>query len=251
MSTPAPAVLSPWLYRFAVRPQARVTLVCFPHAGGGASAYQRWAALLPPSVNLLAVQYPGRQSRFGEPCVEEMGVLVDHVVVALAGVTGPVALFGHSMGALAGYEVARRLPAAAVHLLVSAAQPPAHRRVGHEHEFDDEALIAYLVGLGGEGTEALRDPGLQEILLPVVRSDLTLLAGYRHLPGPTLTCPVTALVGLSDPGATPQDARRWREATTGDFDLKILPGGHFYLDQHLERVTALVMEKLRASVPLS
>src|SRR5689334_14969295 len=97
---------SRWFRRYRRVTDPRLRLVCFPHAGGSASAYRSWAALLPSDVDMLAVQYPGRQDRLAEPCLVAMEQLTDAIVTALAPLCDrPLALFGHSMGASLAHEV--------------------------------------------------------------------------------------------------------------------------------------------------
>jgi pyochelin biosynthesis protein PchC len=221
-----------WWRRSAPRPEAPVTLLCFPPAGAGASTFRGWADLL-PGVEVLAVQYPGRQDRFAEPCAETMPDLAEPLAAAVtAGLSGPVAFFGHSMGAVVAYEVARRLPAALspVHLFVSAHAAPTQPRGSRPAADTDDAVLDYLRTLGGANVTLLDDPDLRELTLPMVRCDLRLLGAYEHPAGPPLSCPVTAIVGTEDHTTTAVDAAAWAARSTGPFDLVALPGGHFYLE---------------------
>jgi pyochelin biosynthesis protein PchC len=221
-----------WWRQAVPRPDATATLLCFPPAGAGASTFRGWAARL-PRVDVLGVQYPGRQDRFGEPCAEAMAELADPLAAAVAAeLTGPVAFFGHSMGAVVAYEVARRLPAEfdLARLVVSAHAAPTAPRTSRPEADTDEAVLAYLRGLGGANVAMLDDPDLRELTLPMVRADLRLLGRYEHAAGPPLTCPVTAVVGRSDHTTSAVDAAGWAARSTGPFDLVALPGGHFYLE---------------------
>jgi surfactin synthase thioesterase subunit len=238
-----------WLLRFRSPQRATVTLLCFPHAGGGATSFRSWADLVPPGVQVVAVQYPGRQNRFGEPCIDQMAPLVDGIVAAVhRGLDGPVALFGHSMGAVVAFEAARRLRTSdtvrVVRLFASAGPAPSARRSQGVHLRDDEGLVAYIRELGGPGADVLKHEEMREIALPMVRSDIRLIETYRFEPGAALDCPVTAIAGDRDHTFSVVDARRWAMHTVGGLDVHSLPGDHFYLDAVPRQVVALVLDRL-------
>jgi pyochelin biosynthetic protein PchC len=212
-----------------------VRLFCFPHAGGSASYYFPFSQALGPDIETWAVQYPGRQDRRHEPLIDNIPELADRVYEAL-GDEGdrPFAFFGHSMGAVVAFEVARRLEqrarTAPVRLFVSGRRAPSRRRRGEVHLRDDSGLIAELRRVGGTDHRFLGDTELLAAILPVTRNDYRAIETYEWAPGSPLGCPVTALVGDSDPQTTADEASAWAEHSTGGFDLRILPGGHFYLD---------------------
>ncbi|ANW16850.1 thioesterase II family protein [Streptomyces clavuligerus] len=226
-----------WLRNYSPAPGADIRLVCFPHAGGAASAYHPMAKALSPSVDVSAVQYPGRQDRRTEPCAESLAELADRIVPVLSALDDdrPLALFGHSMGATVAYEVARRLERSAgtpapVLVLLSGRRPPHHAtQLGGVHLRDDAGVLRELSFLGGSVMEALADPELLELVMPAIRGDYRAVETYVHVPGPPLRCPVVALTGDADPRASVAEVEDWREYTTGTFGLHVFPGGHFYL----------------------
>ncbi|WP_405987781.1 thioesterase II family protein [Streptomyces sp. NBC_00986] len=236
--------LGPWLRRFHPAPAARTRLVCLPYAGGSASYYFPVSRALAPSVDVLAVQYPGRQDRRGEPCLEDLHELAD----LLAGQLRPLleaepdtgyALFGHSLGATLAFEVAVRLQEAGLSpslLCASGRRAPSRTRNEHVHLLDDEALVADMKVLGGDGAQLLDDEELRELVLPYVRSDYKAAETYRYRSRPRLACPLLVLTGDDDPRVTAEEADAWREHTTGAFDLRVFPGGHFFLNSHVPAV---------------
>ncbi|GAA4432483.1 alpha/beta fold hydrolase [Actinokineospora soli] len=231
-----------WIRVPRPRPYATRRLVCFPPAGFGAGFYRPWPDLLPADVELWAVQYPGREDRFTEPCRTELTAVAAEVAAALAG-AGPVSLFGHSMGASIAYETARRLPLARA-LVVSGRPAPSHQRATRTTRYldDDAAVVAELDLLGGSQPDAFADPELRALLLPVVRADFELIETYCPPPAPPLDLPVLALCGSADPRMTPAQSADWREATTGRFTAHALTGGHFFLTDHLPEVVRLVLD---------
>ncbi|SDH41624.1 thioesterase II family protein [Pseudonocardia oroxyli] len=231
---PTAEAARPWLVPVRGVDADAPLLLCFPHAGGTAAYFHRWSAALVPEVAALPVRYPGRFDRRAEPAPRDLSSLVDAVVDAVAPLTGSrrTVLFGHSMGAVVAYEVARVLQARGTPpdaLVVSGRRPP-QLSPAERLPVDDEAVLADVRRLGGRGTALLEDPEIRAAFLPVIRGDYELLDRHRHLPAPALDVPVTAIVGDDDPRVTPAEAQGWAELTTGSFRLLTRPGGHFYLD---------------------
>jgi surfactin synthase thioesterase subunit len=243
-----------WIRRYHPRPDAGVRLVCLPHAGGSASFYHPVSAKLPASVDVLAVQYPGRQDRRGEPCVPTVQELADHVTAALLPWTDrPLALFGHSMGATLAFEVALRLerdhgisPAA---VFASARRAPSCHRDEKVHLRDDDGLVAEMRLLSGTDSAILDDEELIRMALPAIRADYRAAETYTYTPGPKLHCPLWSLTGDADPKVDLDEARAWSRHTEGEFTFRSFPGGHFYLTAHAADVLALLADQLTGTAP--
>jgi len=249
----AATVLGPWLRRYRPRPAAAVRLVCFPHAGGGAATFRPWEPLLPLSVELIGVQYPGREDRFADPLVDDMDEMAGHVAAALRRVVDrPYLVFGHSMGSAIAYETVqwlRRLGVAEpVALIVSGRPAPGDVTGGEVHLRDDEGLCAELSRLGGTPRDVLADPELRRAVLRYVRSDYRLIETYRPRPAPPLGCPVTVLRGADDPEIDAEQAAGWGRVTAGPLDVRTFPGDHFYLVPERRNVVAAVLGKLDPSL---
>ncbi|OIJ68199.1 thioesterase II family protein [Streptomyces mangrovisoli] len=242
-----------WFRNFAPAPQAPVRLVCLPHAGGSAGYYVPVARALAPRVEVLAVQYPGRQDRRHEAPFTDVRLLADAVAERLAPYADrPLALFGHSMGATVGYEVALRLEAAGrgpAHLFVSGRRAPSVVVEERWHLATDAGLVREVKSLAGTDTAFLDDPELLEMVLPVIRADYRAVETYRADPAaPRLACPVTALTGDHDPKAAVEHVLRWERHTTGGFTAQVFSGGHFYLNDHAADVLRTVAARLEPGV---
>ncbi|MEU6477577.1 alpha/beta fold hydrolase [Streptomyces sp. NPDC047017] len=244
---------SAWMKVFAPAPSPRAQVVCFPHAGGAASSYAPLARLLSPEVRVVAVQYPGRQDRNAEPCVDDIATLADRLSGVLRQQLGlPTAFFGHSMGATVAFETVRRLEKdpgwSPVRLFVSGRRAPGIVRDEdtYVHLRDDEGLIADVVKLGGTDPVVFADPELRALVLPPIRADYRAVETYRCPPDATVTCPMAVLVGDADPRVSVAEARQWEKHTTGEFGLQVFGGGHFYLDAERPAVAHAIRDGLRA-----
>ncbi|MFJ4851718.1 MULTISPECIES: thioesterase II family protein [unclassified Streptomyces] len=239
----------PWFRRYPVRrPVAR--LLCLPHAGGTAGVFHGWPRSLAPTIEMLAVRYPGRQERLDDPFPTSLEDLAEDIAEQLLQYLDlPVAVFGHSMGSAVAYEVARRIeewkPNALVRLFVSGRPAPAGGPLGTGHLADDEALAAWAAELGGPTAEVYADPELRDLLLPSLRSDLGLLDTYRPSRLVPLRAPVSAFGGDMDPGCTPTELCTWNQVTESDFEILRFPGDHFYFIPH----SAVLAEEISSRIP--
>ncbi|GAA1938394.1 alpha/beta fold hydrolase [Streptomyces durmitorensis] len=230
MSSP---VQERWIRRFRDDDACGTKLVCFPHAGGWASAYRTWPLGLPSDTGVLAVRYPGREDRHGDPFASGLEALADDIADALGELTRHrLVLFGHSMGASVAHEVALRLqqrgcPPAA--LCVSGRRPPHALEGMRKLSGTDEEIIADVLRFDESRAPVFEDPELRDIVLPAVRADYGLVDDYRGGRRPPLDCPVYGYTGDDDPEVTPEQMRDWADTTHDDFRLRVLPGGHFYL----------------------
>ncbi|MFI6057611.1 thioesterase II family protein [Streptomyces sp. NPDC051286] len=253
---------TPWIRCFHPKPAARYTLVCFPHAGGSASYYFGLSAALDPDIEMLVIQYPGRENRLFEEPASSVAALADGVYEALRPrLPRCPAFFGHSMGGLIGFEVARRLESAgglAPHAcVVSASSAPSVRTdrltAGQgaprsEAEADD-AVLARIMGLGGTREGVRQNPELLQLVLPAIRADLRALESYRLDESAGVGCPVTVFVADSDPDVPPAEAAAWGAHTTAGATVHVFEGDHFYFSGNPPRFLELLQDAVRHSHP--
>ena len=211
------------------RDTARFRVYAFHHAGGSASGYL-WRKYFPDEIEVCAVQLPGRESRFMQAPITRMDAVVDELApIIMSTVDLPFAFFGHSMGALIAFNVARRLHAAGAplprQLFVSAHRAPHLPDREPIHGLADDEFLARL----GDSRLASLDEEMRGIFLSIVRADITICESYRYEPAPALPCPITALGGVEDHMASEAELRGWEMHTSSSFDLELFSGGHFYL----------------------
>lgn len=251
-------VKSAWIRRFHPAPQAPTRLICLPHAGGSASYYFPVSTALSPGVDVVAVQYPGRQDRRHEPPVDDLRKLADLVVPEILPLLDrPTIFFGHSMGATLGFEIAVRLAAEGITphaLFVSGRRAPATVRDERVHLYRDAEFIADLRNLAGTDPQMFEDEQVVRMILPSLRSDYRAAETYRWVPTPPLACSIVALIGGDDPLVTVDEALAWADHTTAQFEFGVYPGGHFYLNDHAPAVLAHLRDQfagrpLRLPVP--
>jgi len=226
---------TPWLINSKPNRRASVRLFCFPYAGGGDSIFHSWQQSLPDTIEVCPVQLPGRNSRLTEPPCKEMSQLIRLAGQALAPYLDmPFALFGHSMGALISFEIARytrrEYNAQPVHLFASGHRSPQTRNDPIDLKLSDSILPEMLLRHDGTPREALEDPEFVELVLPILRADLALCKSYIYSPEAPFDFPITAFGGLDDHAVPRQRIEGWREHTTGLFTLRMLPGDHFFLN---------------------
>lgn len=242
-----------WYVRNTRRANAQLSLFCFAYGGASAAIFRDWMELLTPRVEIMAVELPGHGSRRDEEPFTAIDPLVDALVSALLpDLNKPFAIFGHSLGALVGYELARRL------YTTVGLQPRRLFASGHNapgwkddskpvHDLPDEEFIAELRRLNGTPRDILADAELMQLALPVLRADFRLNETYQHRSFPLLSCPVSAYGGACDEEVSAAAISAWRSTTKGPFVSRMFEGDHFFIHS----VTAQLVRQIELDLTLS
>jgi medium-chain acyl-[acyl-carrier-protein] hydrolase len=238
-----------WRPLFRPNGGAPARLFCLPHAGGGAVGFAGWGDGL-PSFEVCPIELPGRLTRFLQDPIDRMGPLVELLADEIEPfLDRPYALFGHSLGGLVAFEIARRLAAVGapppLALLVAGIAPPHLVDDGRRlHLLPDDELAQELVVLGHTPPEVLAEPALLSVVLPIVRSDMAVIETYEHVPGDELSCPVVALGGADDTLVPPASLAGWSEHSRAGATVHVLPGGHFFPQEHPTALVRLIRAEL-------
>jgi medium-chain acyl-[acyl-carrier-protein] hydrolase len=225
-----------WVLFQRPTPAAALRLFCFHYAGGSAQVFHAWPGRLPPSVEVGAIQLPGRGNRLSEPHIRRLAPLSRVVAQELLPyLDKPFVFFGHSLGALLCFETARSLRREnrrqPTHLFVSATEAP-HRRSLEEplSGLPKSALVKKLHEFNGTPAEALQNDELLDLMLPTIRADFELCETYEYHPEPPLECSMTIYGGLEDREVEAERLAAWSEMTVGACEVRMFPGDHFYLN---------------------
>jgi len=227
--------MSPWFARPGKASRYGLRLFCFPFAGGASANYRHWPGRLPPHVEVVAVELPGRGARIKDKPYLRMRPLIENLAEAISPLLDlNYAFFGHSMGAMISFELARELrhrgAAEPGRLFVAGRQAPQIPDTDPiTYNLPDPELISHLQDLNGTPPEVLAHTELMEMMLPIIRADFELVQTYEFREGQPLRCPITAFGGIDDIEAQPIHLEPWKDQTTGSFQLQMLPGDHFFV----------------------
>jgi surfactin synthase thioesterase subunit len=238
---------TPWLMPFSRERNGRFNLFFFPHAGGGASTFYAWSRVLPADITSYAIQLPGRETRLREPLHRQVSSLVESLASELQPYLDvPFIFWGHSMGALLGFELTRRLQQHGQNipqrLIVSGYNAP-HLPYAdpHIHHLPEADFMAALQALNGTPEVVLRDVELRNLVLPVVRADFQLVETYTYQESALLDCPITVLDGVADDKTNEADLREWQRQSRHTLEMFTFPGDHFFLyDLQPKLVTTVI-----------
>jgi medium-chain acyl-[acyl-carrier-protein] hydrolase len=234
-----------WFENLAEKKDEALRLFCFPYAGGNSQFYRGWQRHFSTGIGLSLVHLPGRGARISEPAFREHKLLVNTLADAIAPHLPPVfAFWGHSMGAMISFELARELRRRGAHapvaLFVSGRTSPQLPDTDpHTFDLPKQEFIAELRRLKGTPVEVLESAELTDLLLPTIRADFELIQRYEYESEPPLSCAIRAYGGMQDTEVPAADLKAWQQQTTGTFKVRMFPGNHFYVHTSTDLVDAL------------
>lgn len=228
------------------KPNATIRLFCFHHSGGGASAYYPWLEFLSPSIELIAIQLPGRENRFNEPLNNNLKNIIDQLSDGFRIYKDkPFFVFGHSLGGLLSFEFIKSIQElysiCPRHIIVSATKAP-HLpfRMKHLSKLSDGALKEELKVYDGLDERILHHDELLKLFLPIIRSDFSIYENHNYSNSKPFPCDILALFGKHDHTVTQEEILAWAAYTTGKFEHLSFPGGHFFIKNHQKRILQII-----------
>ncbi len=240
------AALAAWVRVPRPLAQPRVRLICLSHAGGGASAYYPWIKRLAAArIELRAVQYPGREDRIMETpiasCATMANALADVWPCAADGI--PHAIYGHSMGAIIGFELIRELidrgaPNLPCRFFASGRNPP-HRpsKFSPIHGLPDAEFIEKLVTERGGNLPAavISDREMLDLITPILRVDFTLSETHVLRPKPPIGMPISVFGGVDDPTTSATALAEWKRYSKQSCRMRMIAGRPFFSSERSRR----------------
>ena len=213
----------------------RLRVFCFPYAGGSADVYRSWRRWLPEQIDLCLVHLPGRGRNMGRRAFSQLAPLVAEIADHISLVTDiPYAFYGHSMGGLISFELARELSqqqrTGPKHLFVSGCRAPQYPRDEPlTFNLPHDAFIAELKKLKGTPEEVLANSELMELFLDLLRADFELVETYQYHPGEPLSCPITVYGGIQDERIPVEACHQWQNQTSASCKVRMFHGDHFFV----------------------
>lgn len=243
--------MTPWIR--STRSEARLRLLCLPHAGGGTQDYRTWQEHFPATIDVCPIVLAGRESRMSEQAATELVALADQMVTDLKPVLrqAPIALYGHSMGAWIAFELVRamrrRRLRGPIHLFIGARRAP-HLPDDRPQLYqlpDPQLVDAIQQRYAAIPQQLLNQPAILRMFLPTMRADFTLLDTYEHSEEAPLDCPITAFRGSQDSVVQATGISAWRHHTDAGFQVRPVPGGHFFLRDSPDLLCDAILGALR------
>ncbi|BAU65720.1 Thioesterase [Stanieria sp. NIES-3757] len=231
---------------------ASLRLFCFPYAGGSSYSFRSWIDYFPKTIEICPVELPGRGSQIQLTPFNQIEPLVKAIALEiLPFLDRPFAFFGHSMGGLVSFELARLLRRQynlePVHLFISGRCAPQINNLKTViNNLPKADFIRELHQLKGTPEEVLNNDELMEILLPILRADFSVLENYTYTSETPFNCPISVFGGLQDRTIELKELEAWREQTLNSFSLKMFSGNHFFIHSFQSFLLQELIQQLNA-----
>lgn len=227
-----------WLINPRPNPKAQMRLICFPYAGGNASSFISWADKLPSHIELLAVQPPGRATRFDEPGCSDMEEIVSSFLPSfVSAIDRPYILFGHSLGSKVAFEIMEQCKKLSLnlpsHFIASAScSPDKVSQLNYRDDMKDQEFVELLKSLNGTPLEILDNREIMSVYLPILRKDFMIAESYSYKSNSVFDCPCTVVTGDRDYSIEHKSLSEWSKFFSLPTQIKTIRGDHFFIDNN-------------------
>ena len=230
----------------------RMKLFSFSYAGGSSTTFYKWRKWIDESIELIAVELPGRGMRLAEPLLDNMNDVVHDVFSAIKDqLTGDYAFFGHSMGGLIAYELCLKMKQEQyedpIHLFISGRNGPQFP-IPQKSDLSDKAFINEIVKYNGISKEVFNNKDYADLFIPILRSDFRVIESYTFQTTTMLNCDISVFYGKEDVITGLNELMLWKEVTSGTCSLYPFPGSHFFIDEHTAQVVEQINRLLTKSM---
>lgn len=241
-----------WINKSEFSTSVKIRLFCFPYAGGGASSYRSWESQLPPEIEVCPIQLPGRENRISEAPVTQFTELVEVLADVLKPMLDkPFAFYGHSMGGLLAFEVAKclrdRFGLLPIHLFIGATIAPQLPNPFPALDLTSPLNLTRFLRSLGTSSKVLQNTELMEALLPTMKADFLALESYTYKDNAPLDCPISAFAGSKDRFVSQEDMAAWSQQTLSRFHLESVAGSHLFLESDRQQVLQAISHELAAN----
>lgn len=230
----------------------KIQLIIFHHAGGSSLAYRALEKFFPKNIKVKYIDLPGRIIFSSQKPYKNMQELIKRLSIKLSQeIQGKYVMFGHSMGAIVAFELARNLTKFynmnPQHLLVSGCCAPSRYSNSKpiiNSFLSDEELTQILIDTESVQPEVLQNEEFKALTLFLIRADFKVLESYCYESQSLLKCPITAFSAADDPWAPREYMEYWRFETEGEFDLIPFEGKHFSILNSKKSLAQKIVKKI-------
>ncbi|MEN1935218.1 thioesterase domain-containing protein [Paenibacillus sp. 102] len=240
-----------WFIPLEDKTKIRTRLFCFPYAGGNTSVYRNWRESLSPEIGLWPVQLPGREQRLLEEPICDLFELARNIADEIEPLLEyPFSFFGHSMGALVSFEVARELRRRncpqPIKLFVSGRHAPQIANVNLPiHNLREEEFISKLRKLNGTPEEVLENEELMQLFLPMIRADFQAVETYEYIEEQPLSSSIVVFSGMDDTEVSMNELTSWKKQTIKSCNVEMFPGNHFFLHKQKKGILQTIENEVK------
>lgn len=228
----------------------KLRLFCFPYAGGSSTIFHNWQKLFPFSIQVCPVNLPGRGNRFAEELRTDFFSLVKEIKDGIAPFFDyPFVFFGHSMGGILAFELARLLrrlglPQPAKLFISGCGAAQISYDKPREYDLSENGIIKDLKNLKGTPAIIFENEELLQVMLPIIRADYKVCQAYIYYRESPLDIPLVAIGGREDDAVPKSQILSWREQTRLKFKSYFIDGDHFFCHTHEEELTQILIREL-------